>query len=205
MLLFLKFWNFFANFNDYIVKGEEIWRLGLTTKDFEKIYKDTYNQTLKFIVVKCNNIDDINDIIQDTYIELLKIIKKKQPLEIDNLNNYILGIANNIIKRHYYKKKKENIVFYYSKDEDNAELEIKDNFDLEQDIITKENVAQVWNYLKNKNIEITKIFYLYFALGLKISNIAEELEMTESNVKNKIYRTLKEIKKYIGKEVRNND
>ncbi|MCI8636770.1 MAG: sigma-70 family RNA polymerase sigma factor [Clostridia bacterium] len=188
-----------ATFNDYIIKGEEIWVLGLTTKDFEEIYKNTYKQTLKFIIVKCNNIDDINDIIQDTYIELLKIIKKKQPLEIDNLNSYILGIANNIIKRHYYKKKKENIVYYYSKYENDIELEIKDDFDLEQDIITKENVSQVWEYLKNKNIEVTKIFYLYFALGLKISDISKELEMTESNVKNKIYRTLKELKKYIQK------
>ena len=188
-----------ATFNDYIIKGEEIWVLGLTTKDFEEIYKNTYKQTLKFIIVKCNSIDDINDIIQDTYIELLKIIKKKQPLEIDNLNSYILGIANNIIKRHYYKKKKENIVYYYSKDENDIELEIKDDFDLEQDIITKENVSQVWEYLKNKNIEVTKIFYLYFALGLKISDISKELEMTESNVKNKIYRTLKELKKYIQK------
>ena len=188
-----------ATFNDYIIKGEEIWVLGLTTKDFEEIYKNTYKQTLKFIIVKCNNIDDINDIIQDTYIELLKIIKKKQPLEIDNLDSYILGIANNIIKRHYYKKKKENIVYYYSKDENDIELEIKDDFDLEQDIITKENVSQVWEYLKNKNIEVTKIFYLYFALGLKISDISKELEMTESNVKNKIYRTLKELKKYIQK------
>ena len=188
-----------ATFNDYIIKGEEIWVLGLTTKDFEEIYKNTYKQTLKFIIVKCNNIDDINDIIQDTYIELLKIIKKKQPLEIDNLNSYILGIANNIIKRHYYKKKKENIVYYYSKYENDIELEIKDDFDLEQDIITKENVSQVWEYLKNKNIEVTKIFYLYFALGLKISDISIELEITESNVKNKIYRTLKELKKYIQK------
>ncbi len=188
-----------ATFNDYIIKGEEIWVLGLTTKDFEEIYKNTYKQTLKFIIVKCNNIDDINDIIQDTYIELLKIIKKKQPLEIDNLDSYILGIANNIIKRHYYKKKKENIVYYYSKYENDIELEIKDDFDLEQDIITKENVSQVWEYLKNKNIEVTKIFYLYFALGLKISDISKELEMTESNVKNKIYRTLKELKKYIQK------
>lgn len=188
-----------ATFNDYIIKGEEIWVLGLTTKDFEEIYKNTYKQTLKFIIVKCNNIDDINDIIQDTYIELLKIIKKKQPLEIDNLDSYILGIANNIIKRHYYKKKKENIVYYYSKYENDIELEIKDDFDLEQDIITKENVSQVWEFLKNKNIEVTKIFYLYFALGLKISDISKELEMTESNVKNKIYRTLKELKKYIQK------
>ena len=46
-------------------------------KDFEKIYKDTYNKVLRFAVIKCRNLDDINDIIQDTYLELLKLLKKK--------------------------------------------------------------------------------------------------------------------------------
>ena len=32
--------------------------------DFENIYQRTYDNTLKSIVIKCNNIDDINDIIQ---------------------------------------------------------------------------------------------------------------------------------------------
>lgn len=126
-------------------------------------------------------------------------------MEIDNLKGYIIGIANNIIKRHYYKKKKDNVVYFYQQNENATDLELQDDFDLEQDFITKENIVQVWEFLKNKNIEITKIFYLYFALGLKISDISKQLQITESNVKNKIYRTLKEIKKYIGKDVINND
>ena len=38
--------------------------------NFEKIYRETYNSVLKFITIKCNKIEDINDILQDTYIEL---------------------------------------------------------------------------------------------------------------------------------------
>lgn len=114
-----------------------------------------------------------------------------------------MGIANNIIKRYYHKKKKDNIVSYYAENNQNSEAE--DSFDLEQDIMTKENVKEVWKYVKNKDLTTTKIFYLYFAMGLKISEIAKELELTESNVKNKIYRTLKELKKYLGKEVISDD
>ena len=169
-------------------------------KDFEKIYQETYYKTLKFIVIRCNNIDDVNDIIQDTYIELLRKIKKNVSLDIDNIDKYIFGIANNVIKRHYYKKKKENIVYYYDDENDNS-LEIKDSFDLEQKIITKENVKEVWDYIKNKDLTTTKIFYLYFVLGLKISEVSNELNISESTSKNKIYRTLKEIKKYLGRDV----
>lgn len=177
----------------------------ISRKEFETIYQNTYPKTLRFIIVKCKDIDKVNDILQDTYVELLKIIKKKKVLEIENLDSYIIGIANNILKRYYHTKKKDNMVSFYSESKQENEMDIKDDFDLEQNIITKENVKEVWKYLKNKDLMTTKIFYLYFAMGLKISEIAQELEMTESNVKNKIYRTLKELKKQLGKEVISDD
>lgn len=171
---------------------------------FEKIYNDTYNRTLKYIVIKCNNIEDINDIMQDTYLELLNKMKRNKLEKVENIDNYILGIATNVIKRHYTKKKKENIISY--DDEDNiTELLIQDDFDLEESIITKYNIDKVWDYIKNKELITIKIFYLYFGLGLKISEIAQELCVGESYIKNKIYRTLKELKKYLGEEVKKND
>ena len=147
--------------------------------------------------------DDVNDMIQESYIELLKILQKNKMPEIQNIDTYLFGIANNVIKRHYQKKKKENVVSFYFDREEESKIEIKDDFDLEQSIITKENVAKIWEYVKQRDMEIAKIFYLYFALDLKIGEIAKELEITESKVKNKIYRTLKELKKYLGKDVIN--
>lgn len=176
-------------------------RAQIQEKDFEKIYRQTYNKLLRFIVIKCNNIDDINDILQETYIELLKKIRKKKILEIENFDSFMFGISNNIIKRHYYKKNKEKIITFYNQNEEMQNIEIEDNFDLEQEFITKENVDKVWDYINSKDLLTSKIFYLYFILGLKIGEISQELNITESNVKNKIYRTLKEIKDYIGKEV----
>ena len=173
-------------------------------ENFKEIYRNSYQTTLKFIVIKCHNIDDINDILQDTYLELLLLIKKKKILKIEHINQYILGIANNIIKRHYHKSMKHNKVIYYQEKED-ENIEVKDDFDLEQEIITKDNVKTVWEYVKNKDMITAKIFYLYFSFGLKISEIAKELQLNESNVKNRIFRTLKELKNFLGKEVIEND
>ena len=165
--------------------------------NFEKIYRETYNSVLKFITIKCNKIEDINDILQDTYIELLKILKRKGYLQLENIESYIFGISNNIIKRHYNKK--NTIIKYEFKDDE--DIEVKDEFDLEQDFITKENVQVIWNYIKSKDLITSKIFYLYFSLDMKISDISKELNINESSVKNKIYRTLKQAKEYLGKDV----
>ena len=107
----------------------------------DKIYKETYSKVLKFAVIKCRNLDDVNDIIQDTYLELLKLLKKKKMLEVENIESYVLGIANNILKRYYHKKKKDNIVYCYQ-DDSNLIEDIEDSFDLEANIITKKNVAK---------------------------------------------------------------
>ncbi len=177
-------------------------RTQLCQDDFEKIYRETYNKILKFAIVRCNNLNDVNDIIQDTYIELFNKLKKKSKIELDNVEGFLYGITNNVIKRHYFKKKNEKVVNLFN-DQNEETIEIKDDFDLEQNIITKENAKEVWDFLKKKDLITAKIFNLYFALDMKISEIAEELQLQESNIKNRIYRTLKEIKKELGKENKN--
>ena len=61
-------------------------------ENFKEIYRNTYQTTLKFIIIKCHNIEDINDIIQDTYLELLLLIKRKKILEIEHINQYLLPL-----------------------------------------------------------------------------------------------------------------
>lgn len=170
----------------------------MVAQDFEKIYKDTYSYLLKFVVIKCYNFNDVNDIIQDTYIEFFRIMKKNNK-KIDNINTFLCGIAVNIIKRYYYKKNKL-ILFKKIEDKNNVIDLIPDNLNIEEDLITKDNVQKIWNYIETKDIITIKIFYLYYRFDEKILDIAKALELNESTVKNKIYRTIKEIKEKFGKE-----
>ncbi|ETJ36285.1 hypothetical protein Q604_UNBC09442G0001, partial [human gut metagenome] len=47
-------------------------------------------------------------------------------------------------------------------------IEIPDDIDLESEIITKLNAEMVWDYIKTKNMNVVKIFYLYYYSGLFI-------------------------------------
>ena len=163
----------------------------ITKETFEFLYNNTYKSILKYTICHCRNLDDVNDIIQDTYTELYQAIVNKKYINLDNAESYIIGIAKNKIKGHYSSSK----VIYHIKSENENLDQYRDNeIDIEQDIITKDNVLQVWNYLKSKNELIAKIFYLYYVMDIPIKEIAEELELTESNVKNHLYRTQKELK-----------
>lgn len=150
---------------------------------------------MRYIVCKCSNIDDVNDLVQDTYVELYNILEKKKEIYLENCPNFVIGIAKKKIQKYYgllYKLKNYNV--YQAEDE---EIDLPDNFDLETETIKKLNAEAVWNYIKSKNIKTVKVFYLYYCTEIKISQIAKELNMSEANVKNILYRTIKDIKENV--------
>ena len=163
----------------------------ITKETFEFLYNNTYKNVLKYTICHCRNLDDVNDIIQDIYTELYQTIVNKKHIDLKNSESYIIGIAKNKIRGHYVQLK-----IIYQNEYDNEDLvHYSDNeIDIEKELITKDNVIQVWNYLKNKSELTARIFYLYYVMDIPIKTIAEYLEITESNVKNHLYRTQRELK-----------
>ena len=52
--------------------------------------------------------------------------------------------------------------------------------------------------IQSKPEDVKKIFYLYYDMGLTVPEIAEKLSVSQSNVKNKLYRTLKELRNLLS-------
>ncbi len=165
-------------------------------KKFNNIYEETYSDVLKYVIIKCHNINDANDIIQDTYLEFWKILNKKN-IEESNIKSFLIGIAINKIKKHYTLIDRIRTISIFN----DKEISIKSNINIENLIIKNNDWSLIWEYIKNKkNQDIPKIFYLYYKLELSIKEISKELNVTESYVKNLIYRTLKELSTTFGKE-----
>ena len=167
----------------------------ITPDNFQEIYNASYSQVLRYIVCKCSNMDDVNDLIQDTYLEFYNILKRKGMIKLDNYTNYIIGIANKKLKKHYglLYRLKINSLYENSNDEE-YEIEIPSNFDIEQNTLDKIEIDELWKLLKLKDIKIFKVFYLFYNEEYKIVDIAKELNLSQSNVKNIIYRTLQELR-----------
>lgn len=172
----------------------------INLKKFNEIYDKTYSKVLKFVVCKCFDIEDVNDIVQETYIELYKKMTKIN--DIQNIESYILGIAKNRINKHYGLLYQFKTLSLNSKDNKEQELieNIPSNIDIENIIIKGVDLEIIWEELKKKKIIIQKIFFLYYSLDFTITEIASELNLGESYIKNCLYRTLKELQKFIGKD-----
>lgn len=172
----------------------------VSLKKFNEIYDKTYNNVLKFVVCKCSNMEDVNDIIQEIYIELYKKITKYN--EIQNIESYILGIAKNKVNKHYGLLYKFKVFSLNCKDDNELEQieSIPSNVDIESITIKDIDLEIIWEELKKKKIVIQKIFYLYYNLDFTIKEIASELSLSESYIKNCLYRTLKELQKFMRKD-----
>lgn len=149
---------------------------------FDVVYNESYKDISRYVVLNANNISDVKDILQNIYLEVYKNIDKVSD------KNYVFGIAKNVLKKYYRFK-------FLRKDDTEITDNIKSNINLEKTVMDKFDTKLVWKYLKKKNNNIAKIIYLYYYEDFTIKEIANSLNLTESNVKNYIYRTLKELRR----------
>ena len=167
---------------------------------FEQIYLSTYNKVLKYIVMHCSNLEDVNDIVQESYIKLHDLISKNKVELKEDLSPFIIGIAKNKMKDYYRKKNKFKFFSRANNDDDLDVIDtIADPINIEDIVISSELIENIWDFLKEKKSVIGKIFYLYYYLNMSIKDIASELDLTESTVKNHLYRTIKEMHDYFNK------
>lgn len=166
-------------------------------KLFNEIYNDTYDFLLKYVICKCSSIDDVNDIIQDTYLELYN--KLKQNTLINDYNKYLIGICKNVIRKHYrfkYRQKEVQVNL-----DDKYLNNIKDEANLELDFIKQEELDIVYNYLRGKKLIVFKVFYLFYHDEVSIKEISSLLNISVSKTKNILYRTLNELRNVLKKEL----
>lgn len=89
-------------------------------KEFEQIYNDTYDNVLKYVICKSNNLNDVDDIIQETYLEFYKVLKSGK--EILDKKNYIIAIAKNKITKYFKSNEKVNNVSIFQKNSDDEDF-----------------------------------------------------------------------------------
>ena len=180
------------------------------TARFNEIYNETNKSILAFITVRCGNTSDINDIFQDVYMELYQILAKYGTDYITNPKAYVFKIARHKLARHYSLLSRLRTFISLTipqKDKNDettdADIEIVYDSFLSEDNTEEYVVNQILledarRLIRQKPEDIRKIFYLFYDVRLTIPEIAKELSISESNVKNKLYRTIKELQNLLN-------
>jgi len=72
-----------------------------------------------------------------------------------------------------------------------------DSFSTEDFVINHMIIDTARQWIKQKPEDVKRVFYLFYDVDLTIPEIAKTLSLTESGVKNKLYRTLKELRELL--------
>lgn len=149
-------------------------------QEFNEFYEQTYLKFCRFIILNSSNMSHADDILQEAYLKMFKILKKKK---IVDKEAYLYKIGWNLIKKEF--KMKEALPL-------NEQLSDKDNSTYNK-VLLKIDLEKIYDYIKTKDILVQKAFYLYY-YGLSLEKISCMLNISLAKVKNDIYRTLKELK-----------
>ena len=161
--------------------------------DLEKVideYSPYVRTIIKNMASQYISVEDIEEIISDTFFILWKNTEKLEDDKI--LSSYIAGITRNLVKE---KSRVININFDISDYENTLQDNIKVDMICEQ----REKVNILEKTVKELNEDDISIFNLYYYSSMKISEIAKVLNMSDFNVKMRLYRIRKKIKKEFSK------
>lgn len=159
------------------------------TLDLDKLIDD-FTPYIKTII---NNMagdnlsfEDKEEILIDTFF----VLWKNKNLEILYLDSYLAGIARNLIKEKF---KKLNIT--YNIDDFENIIETNDNIDMISE--QREKLSKLEIGYKALNEEEFKILTMFYYSYKSVKDIAKELKLSETNVKTKLFRIRKKLKKFL--------
>ena len=137
---------------------------------------------------------DAEDVVQDTFLKVVKHLNKIRGKTIDEAGMYIAAITRNVSIDLYNRKKKEDVI------DPEKNTVLPDNNDDVQDIVlTRESYEDLHKILLQLNKTDYEIIYLKYFMELSISEIAEMLNISSKTASQRLYAAKKNLKNGLEK------
>lgn len=167
---------------------------------FQRIYDETGQTVYRYLLIKCASPEDAADLMQETYLEIVRVLNKKGAAYIQNPEAFVRDTANKKLFAYYRKKGRTRTVPYPDGEEDFSGFPDLVSLSPEDETEKAALVEEIKARLSEKNETVRKIFLLYYSLDMKLEEIAAETGLPLSTVKSALYRTLKELRRIYAKE-----
>ncbi len=146
--------------------------------NIEKVFLDYNDYIFKYIYGMVQNRAEAEDLLQDTFIKVMKAGNK----DIKNWKGYLLTIARNTVYDHWRKRKnKINLDFFKLKTKNN-DIELK--LDIEKGI-------------KKLSPKLKEVIILREINRLEYQEIADILGIEKGTVKSRLSRAREELKNFL--------
>jgi RNA polymerase sigma-70 factor (ECF subfamily) len=163
---------------------------------FNKIYDDTYAEILKYVIIKTSRADQVDDIIQNVYINFYSRIIRKGFDDIRFPEAFIIKLTEKELSRHYKRTAEKREA---ETDIDKAEEQL-DAIIIPFDLLleNKDALDAVQSIVKKLPLLSFKAFILFYYYDMPIARIAEQLDISDKNVKTRLWRARLAVRKDIN-------
>ncbi len=154
-----------------------------------KYYKSVYN----FLYKLTYDVELSEELTQETFYTAIKKINTLKNKE--SIRTWLYQIAKNKWKDYLKKNKKSNVDL----DENNFE-NLAANYNLEEDMITKDNIIELFKKIHMLDIDTREIIYLKLIRNFTFKEISQILGKNEEWARTKFYRGKIKLKESLKNE-----
>jgi len=159
----------------------------------DAIYKKYCKCVYNFLYKLTNDIELSEELTQETFYTAIKKINTLNKKE--SIRTWLYQIAKNKWKDYLKKNKKANIDL-----EENTVENLVANYDIEEDMIAKDNIIEFYKKVHMLDIDTREIIYLKIIRNFTFKEISQILGKNEEWARTKFYRGKLKLKESLKDE-----
>ncbi|MCL2085994.1 MAG: sigma-70 family RNA polymerase sigma factor [Oscillospiraceae bacterium] len=161
--------------------------------NLEKIFDEYYERIYRFTLLRVRNVHDAEDITSDVFVKVAQNIHKYDE-EKAALSTWLFTITLNLIRDHCRAAKRGTVELEFAENvasSDNIEMSVED------DVMSGERAKALYAALEQLDERQKNILLLRYKSNMSNREIADTLDISESNVETILYRARKKLKKLL--------
>lgn len=159
----------------------------------DSIYKKYCKCVYNFLYKLTNDIELSEELTQETFYTAIKKINTLNKKE--SIHTWLYQIAKNKWKDYLKKNKKANIDL-----DENTVENLVANYDIEEDMIAKDNIIEFYKKIHMLDIDTREIIYLKIIRNFTFKEISQILGKNEEWARTKFYRGKLKLKESLKDE-----
>lgn len=159
----------------------------------DAIYKKYCKCVYNFLYKLTNDIELSEELTQETFYTAIKKINTLNKKE--SIRTWLYQIAKNKWKDYLKKNKKANIDL-----DENTVENLVANYDIEEDMIAKDNIIEFYKKIHMLDIDTREIIYLKIIQNFTFKEISQILGKNEEWARTKFYRGKLKLKESLKDE-----
>ena len=157
----------------------------METKEYQRLVNLYLDMVYRVALNGCKNTYDADDVVQDTFLKLLKC---RKPFDSDeHIRNWLIRVTINECKRFWTSPWKTRIV------------PLDEN--IEEPFIWEPEQSALYDKVMELSPKYRETVYLYYFEDFSVKEIADILTISETAVQTRLQRARQKLKEILGGEL----